>query len=511
MSSSTETFDYFTKITDETMQNLLVSLQQKRDQDASLADVESVIRGFFDKALQVQVGVDSLLPLYLMLEERTGPGPLEDELEDSNLLPYFKKIKALNSIRKILQSYKIKPSVLKQFFASPATYVAQLLTNQIHIFTVEGNIEVGKVPAEQIKISLYKEDVASLTRQSESYPPVFSHMYRLNENLNRYFQPLRFLAKFATAVAVWSLTAVLFIADYTKLIVSKLGKNLIINRLLLNFQTGDLFSNAKQKHVDEKLESALKEALDEIRFTDERYLYLDNQELIQLKSEIAGRTPNYSGERYKEDFIKDVTASQQPAGMIYLKLIAQAIVQKLFQTPLPDSTWGKVKTILAWPVRLLTAVPVFLLAAVVDGVNRLANLALAATTASLVLIAAAALLTVNLPIIAWDTPGFLYNKIKNVFTPTTKQQNAANKINAEETQSLTQSPRGTYHRLLGQDGLLSSAVEEKKIEPEVPAQSSRFEPALPGNLLSGRWGRKEPTRTPEPEEKQYTLITTSLN
>jgi hypothetical protein len=460
---------------------LIIKLKVKKNANAPLAEVEKTIHYSFNIFLKSTRKGRSNLGLYLELEKNIEPEALEKNL-GTDILNYLKEIKGLNSPKKILQSFDIKPSGLKEFTRNPVSFLRHIV--YVNTQTLPIKLELDQAKADSSFTTTFKkEDLELFDREAASLPSGFNQMNKLYKNLDRYFQPLQFLAQLANFFVVMPLFLVVSLVAAIKRIVTYIVKDWILDWGLVNTLAGGLYEKAVINYQDANYDAAKKYFLDYQRLRDKHFLNLSNDELISTLAEIDVRNRMYKGIHYENHVINQtVEDSLQLKGSLYVKFVAKALYDKLFNDAPAEDPMQRYLQLIAWPFRLLAALPVLAIATIAEGINRLADYSILALAVTGTFITAAGLLTLNVPLMIWDAPKFIYDKVKNGFSSKNEIQRVENDDEDEHDALLQQdvhSPHGqsSYHRLLGEDGLLMTG-EEKKHEPKPTSPLLSF-PSLP--------------------------------
>jgi hypothetical protein len=447
-----------------TMRKLKEMLKHHKDRSDSLDNVESSIRHCFREGLNRQPNGLSNLGIYMELEKNIEPAALEKFL-GSDIYSYLTEINALNSFKKTLTAFNIKLSPLKEFIRNPSRFLRHILFIKIQSITIESALtlplfERGNMPQSPQDMELFNREAASL-------PFGFSHMHRLSKNLDRYFQPLSFIANAINFLVAIPLYAVLVTTIAAKKFSTYIIKDVILDWFILNLMTGDFYAEDSDRHAQLKYNDARKYLLDYQRLRDNTFLSLSDDELLYTLNALALRTESTKRPDAAEiDLENALQTDIRPKGIVYVKLVARAIYDKLFNDNPAENGSEQFQKYVAWPFRLIAALPVIAIAILLETANRLADLAILGGAIIGTAITAVALLTTNTPLIIWDIPGYLFNSAKNLFRRQDNTQALTEEHAEEETDTLidqpTQSPRhnGSYH-LLGTHGLLASDDEQK--------------------------------------------------
>jgi hypothetical protein len=310
----------------------------------------------------------------------------------------------------------------------------------------------------------------------KKFSPTRSLVLEMEENLDRYFQPLKFLIKSFVKILEYGVLLPHDIIFFVLLLPK------IFLELLIIIHTGTGFWYLCLKYIENQYPQARAKYLDQLKDMDMDQATADmtDEEFIaRCKRFTISQNPNMSGltdEQYEEDYIKKdvlkIIYGDFPA-KIWLNLIAKSFYEVLTQ-PLPQ---GKIKKALAgllWLLRLLTSIPLFFLALVQTGLEVITKITLQIISEVIrPFILLGALFIANFPLILWDAPGYLIGKIKNCWcAPSLSSED-------QEEQLLNSSH---WHLRINTDLSESTEPSEQKT-PSNPSQSSR--PASSTNLNPG--------------------------
>jgi hypothetical protein len=480
---------------DDFVDSLASLLKSARIENTKLPVLENEIHQVLRSIFESIPSTESMLLYYLTLETITSPENLKKILDPETYI-YVKKINALHTFHKMLNTFDFKPSAFQQFSNDPVNY----LLNATRIHTRIENLKDVLNNTEGLPTELQEnlsEDLKSYIRQSESLPAGLSPLHTLNENLKRYAQPFKFLSKLISRLVIGPLLLTLSAGTATKSFLTFILKDYVFDYIILDTLTGDLFSERQNTAMGKKANMAKRKYLDSFRMKDKRFAELADPELVRLLAELSKRSKSYEGDHYETEIIDSAVAVIiKPTGMEYLVIAASAIYEKLFVAPWHQQNIYKAVGIIAWPLRLIAAVPVLIATAAVEGINRLSDYSLVVSSVIATSIAALALVTVNLPLLVWDAPSYLYNKIKNATS-----RSASIEVDNGAAPSVVSSPKSSYHHLMLR-GLVSTRDNESKASDEdgmIPAAyRQQRSPHANLSLLSS----KPPVVDPQPASEK---------
>jgi hypothetical protein len=231
-------------------------------------------------------------------------------------------------------------------------------------------------------------------RSAIGYP----YNYILQEQIQRYFQPLKFLLMLIINIVTPLLGFLRIFLCGTPILIQYVTThflNFLINGYTSNYFHQKCTAYKEAQFLEEKIEfiSQWKDGLQETTT-------LSDKEFIDLLKEEVG-------EDFEEEFDNLVRDRISIAGLRRLTFLIFSMYKMLSTYP------TDILSALAWPIRLLTAWPLFLLAVAVELFNLIVDrTSLAAITVTQI-IRLGLFAFLNIPIFAWDGIGYLVTSIKN--------------------------------------------------------------------------------------------------
>jgi hypothetical protein len=254
-------------------------------------------------------------------------------------------------------------------------------------------------------------DLALKKEKSSEFPLDLRILLTMLINLFRYPTPVAFLV--GAAIASFGIST--FILDTLNTYCFWLVTNFInlSGESLLFLYTGgkgikyrlEEYKNQQCLIPETKVKflSKLKKIDNMTDMSDEEYLEECFTKAVEVKQNLTQAQFN--------NMNSDMKNSISPSLLIILKLVALSIYDTL--TEWPKGTANRILTILLWPLRFMTAVPLLLLVSVQNFISASLNLTSNTLSGVLFLSGLGVIFVLNIPLILWDASSYLIRKIKN--------------------------------------------------------------------------------------------------
>jgi hypothetical protein len=494
MQSSPPQNDSIDLLASATTGNLISLIEIARLRNLSLQELEEQIEQRF-KITFDQIDTNEKAPqLYTLLYVELAPDELANNLRPESI-EYLRSLSALSLPLNILHTFLPHP-FFHQFKCDPI----ETITNYISATAQYWHLGHDIAKKRDARTAFEDEQISkNFLEKNLLATPVLKHVFVLIENLERYPGPLRFLSKLIYILSSTLLLLTGYLATCVASFYMFFIKDTVLN-WLLNLQSGDLLNEILKIRATDKFSAVKKVFLNEARCLNEGYLTLPDEELIIAmgKAAVADEICATHAEFEEKHITNKIRLRIRPSGLTYLKLVGQAMLNKLFYAPLPESFSGKAVTIIAWPVRLITALPLFVIAAGVDLIEQLAKVTMYTLTSALLMTFSLELLILNSPLILKDTPNYLYRKFKSKPTYAVVEQEEV-----LEPDEVNDSVHANSH--LQVSNLLGAPVNQHQPRTPSPIGGQRYSYSPTSSPLLGlstltRRKTSQPTQQAESEE-----------
>ncbi|MCE3237409.1 MAG: hypothetical protein K0R24_390, partial [Gammaproteobacteria bacterium] len=399
--------DKVTALAKATIDQLKTLLEQLKKEVAEKGLAEKKIRALLAKQFNQLHDKEEKKRLYKLISLYFHADKIESNVTQP-IIAYLTSKDMLGTIQTILNDFQSKNSLFDALTENPKN---KLLRIQGYISKINFcKDQISKNPnldELETRLQIEKENF-------KKFSPTWSLMLEMEENLDRYFQPLKFLIQ----TSLQALSYGVLLSEYIISVILWLPKFCL--DALTAIHTGGGFLDVFMSYVDDQYAQARATYLDQLKDMDEKTVNMDDEEFIMaFKQTTIIQNPSMrdmTDKDFEEAFInKPVFDNIYNAfsGTIWLKLIAKSFYEVLTQ-PLPEGIMRKTLTLFLWLPRLLTAIPLFLLALIQTGFDLIAKImrGIISNFVRPVILLGACFVS-NIPLILWDAPGYLIRKIKN--------------------------------------------------------------------------------------------------
>ncbi len=410
--------DKITVLVNTTIHNLKTILQNLQEEKAGEEVAERRIKICFGKAFISLSKKEEKRKLFREISKKVHSDGIEDRLElTKEIAAYLSEKNMLSTPQVILNTFQPQPSSKSLFFSGNKNLIQESMHSFQAFFAIrreikslEENLRLSNLTPEdldeiKINLALKKEKLSESPVELRIIIAMFENpFYRYPMPLDSFVVVIALLAGISVMIS-WALASSInwlvqyFLSTVTKLLVDLYteGKGIAPR---WKAYTDSQFPEAKAKWFKE-----YKEKDNLINMSNEEYIEYMYKDVMEIK-------PDITKKEVEDNIDSFITASIPPPSLTTkLKLLALSIYDTLRQWP--KGTANQVLTFFLWPLRFVTAAPLIILVAAVNFISILQSIAEIIIGGTIFLGIMGSLFALNIPLILWDTPGYVIRKIKN--------------------------------------------------------------------------------------------------